>query len=487
MILAKSTPGASATSFFYILVVSYGLNLFYFVCSRFLSQPPLVWMQIIGDAVLVSSITKISGGVDSPHSLLYFLVIIYAAIFLLAKGGLLAALVASISYFLVLFAGSNIGENLLHLAYRVYLHTLLFVLVGVMSGFLVERLRKRGAEFSEIGLTEDEILQNILSGLMSLNGNGKISYFNRRAEEILEVSIKEMKGRSFGELPKRLSHLKNEIASHLEKPNIPRRKEIEIVSADASKRQIGFTMNSFLDSAGKVKGVTLNFQDVTERKYTERLALLGELSASMAHEIRNPLGSIRGATEVLGESLKVEKDTKRLMELILRESDRVNRKIEEFLFLAKPREPVLKKTRLKSLINQVLSVLRYHPSYSRKIKIKKALGRKALTVKGDGELLGQVFHNISINALNAMHGEGEFRISIVRHDDMVGVSFEDTGRGIKPEELKLIFKPFYSGDGKGIGLGLAIVDEIVKQHGGRIEVHSEVDKGSRFIVWLPQE
>lgn len=486
VILAKSSALIPPTSFFYLLVVSYLLSLLYLGLWRFLPVGLLMWIQIIGDVALISSITRISGGANSPLSLLYFLVIIYASIFLLAKGGLLSAFVASFSYSFTLLIGSQTGENLLYLFYRVYMHVLLFFLVGAMSGYLAERLKRRALELNEIRLTTDEILQNMSSGLMSFDGDGKISYFNRRAEEILELSIDETKGRSFDELPERLHQLKNEISAHLKNLNITRRKEIEIFGKDGSKKQIGFNMSSFLDSVGKVKGVLILFQDVTERKYTERLALLGELSASMAHEIRNPLGSIRGATEVLGETLKVEKDTKRLMDLILRESDRVNRKIEEFLFLAKPREPVLRKTQLRRPINQVISLLKYHPSYSRKIKIKKSLGRKIPPVKGDEELLKQVFHNISINAMNAMYWEGELRISAVQDDDMVGVSFEDTGKGIKPEELESIFKPFYSGDGKGIGLGLAIANEIVRQHLGRIEVSSVVGKGSKFTVWLPK-
>jgi len=487
MILAHSSGIISPAPFFRLLLVSYLLDLFYFVFSRFVSEHSLIWIQIVGDVTLISFITRISGGVDSPHSLLYFLVIIYAAIFLVARGGLFAALGASLSYSLALFISPATSADFAHVAYRLYLHVLLFFLVGPISGFLAERLRKSAAEYSEIGPTTEEILQNILSGLMSLTIKGNISYINRRAEEMLGVRVGEVKGKSFHELPERLSPLKEEIGSHLKRPNLTRRKEIEILDQAGSKKQLGFTMHSFLDSSGKVKGVTVNFQDVTERRYTERLAILVELSASLAHEIRNPLGSIRGATEVLAESLKVEKkDTKKLMELILRESDRVNRKIEEFLFLAKPREPVLRKTHLRESVNQVIALLKYHPGYSRNIKIKREFGRKLPVVKADEGLLRQVFHNISINAVTAMEGRGELTISVIQNDKMIGVSFEDTGRGIEPENVDLIFKPFYSGDGKGVGLGLAIANEIVKQHNGKIEVSSEAGKGSRFIIWIPR-
>jgi PAS domain S-box-containing protein len=430
----------------------------------------------------------VSGGADSPHSLLYFLIIIYAAIFLLTKGGLFAALIASLSYCFVLFFSPQASEQLFYLAYRVYLHTLLFFLAGLMSDFLAERLRMSKAESAETGLTTDETVQTLLSGLINLNGQGCIQRFNRRAEEILQCPMEKLKGKRFEDLPERLSQLKHQIAIHLRKPNVTQREEVEILAPDGSTRQIGFTMNSVQDAYGRIKGVTVNFQDVTERKYTERLAVLGELSASMAHEIRNPLGSIRGATEVLAETLKVEKrDTKRLMKLILRESDRVNRKIEEFLFLAKPREPVLRETILRESIDQTIALLKYHVGYTRRVKIKRDFGKVTPTVMADGELLKQVFHNISINALNALEGKGELRISIVDKDDMVGVAFEDTGKGIRSKEMDSIFKPFYSGDGKGIGLGLAVANQIVAQHHGRIEVHSQPGEGSRFIVWIPRE
>jgi len=471
---------------FFILLASYGLTALYFLLTRLIAEHRLMWVQVVGDVALVSAITRVGGPSDAPYYLLYFLVIIYAALFLFTRGGLIVASLASFFYFLILFVGTPTEHDLSYLAYRVYFHTLFFFLVGAISGFLGERLKRYGTEFSEIGLTTEEILENILAGMISLNGNGRITYCNRRAEEILELSADETRGKRFEELPDRIQQLKDEIAAHFRKPAIAKRKEVEIHAKDGSKKQIGFTMNSFLYSTRKVKGVTVNFQDVTETKYTERLALLGELSASLAHEIRNPLGSIRGATEVLGETLRVEKDTKRLMDLILRESDRVNRKIEEFLFLAKPREPVLRKMTLRRPINQVISLVKYHPGYSRRIRIRKSVGKKAAFVEADEELLIQVFHNISINAINAMEGRGELRISVVHDDDMVGVSFEDTGKGIEPDELDSIFKPFYSGDGKGIGLGLAIAEEIVKQHQGRIEVLSQVGKGSKFIVWLPE-
>ncbi len=224
MILAKSAAVIPATPFLYLLLISYALNLLYLGFSRFLSVRPLTWVQIIGDVALVSAITRISGRADSPLSLLYFLVIVYAATFLFVRGGLAAALVASVSYFLVLFVGQHAQENSLDLFYVVYLHTLLFFLVGVMSGFLAERQKKRGLELHEMKITTDEVLQNMSSGLMSFDRNRKIFYFNRRAEEILELSPEETKGRGYDRLPERLDQLKEEIGKHFLTPNITRRK-----------------------------------------------------------------------------------------------------------------------------------------------------------------------------------------------------------------------------------------------------------------------
>jgi two-component system sensor histidine kinase PilS (NtrC family) len=487
MFLPGSPEVAVAAPFFYILLISYALDALYYLFSRYFSDPTLLWVQMVGDVALVSAITGISEGArsPSPHSLLYFVVIIYAAILPIRKGGVIAAALSSASYFVVLILGRPDGDGLLLVAYRVYLHTLLFFLLGIMSSYLSERLARR-AEFSDTGLTRDEMLENVLAGIMSLNRGGRISDFNRRAEEILELSSDELKDRHYQQLPDRLDPLKREMTAHLQTPETPRRKEVDITSRDGSKRLVGFTMNTYSDSLGRIKGVTVNFQDVTDRKYAERLAALGELSASMAHEIRNPLGAIRGATELLEESIRPEtRDAKRLMELILRESDRVNRKIEEFLFLAKPREPVMKKTKLREPINQVVSLLKCDPSYSEDLKITKKYDGKTPIVSADSELLVQVFHNIAINAVNAMENKGRLLISLVEEGERVGVCFEDTGKGMRTEEIASIFKPFYSGDGKGIGLGLAVANQIVREHHGSIEVTSEVGKGSRFTIWFP--
>lgn len=489
-----------------LIALSWLLSFGYWLLLKIrLPQRLLIYLQISLDAFLVTAIVHFSGGVFSQFSLLYFLVIIASSIFLLARGGFFLATLSTLCYCLLLWseyrglipepmarALSFPEATVYYLLLRGFIHSLSFYLVAAMSGFLAERLYLRVEELEDVKLTTDDILQGMGTGVISIDRTGEIGYFNRAAQEILGVSGELARGRPLKEvLPERLGVMSELLLDALEK-GIPRsRFETDILMEDGSKRPLGASTTRLVDREGKRRGALALFTDLTKIKATEerlrradRMAAIGELSAGIAHEIRNPLASIRGSIELLSKGLNPSGEDRRLMELVLRETDRLNSFIENFLRFARESPSNLSKTDLVPLLDEVEELVRSHPNYTAKVTIvRKSTDGKTLA-SADREQISQVLLNLCLNSLVAMDWEGELTLSVKSRDDRVGVSVKDTGVGIPRDEITQIFEPFYSGKGNGAGLGLAIAQRIVGQHGGEIVVKSEVKAGTEFTVWL---
>ena len=481
---------------FYILIAaSYALSLIYWICFRVgLSATLILYIQIVGDILLVTSITVITGGIYSQFSVLYFLPIVYSSIFLVIKGAFTSASLSSIFYTLLLvglYKGylkeifpleTDVTGS--YVFFRSYLHTLLFFLVASMSGFLAERLRKRIHELAEIRLTTDDILLNIGNGLFTVDSEEKIVFFNKTAENILQLKTEDVKGHRFEDIfPKRLSNLKNNIVTAVKEKNSSYT-EIEIGKKEGEKIPLGLNITSLLTPDGRERGVLFLFEDLTLKKRIARMAALGELSSGLAHEIRNPLASIRGATEVLSSSIKVEDANKKLFELILRETDRVNRSIREFLSFSRILPLHFAKLELGKIIGEVITLVKNNPSYKKGITIKNNIKEK-IYLKGDREQLKQVFSNILLNGINSIDKKGTLKISGDHNGGNVSITIEDNGAGIGKKDLEKIWIPFYT-KGKGFGLGLPIAKRIVQQHKGKIYVRSRPNYGSKFTIVLPK-
>lgn len=252
---------------------------------------------------------------------------------------------------------------------------------------------------------------------------------------------------------------------------------------------------------GERSGVIAIFQDLTEAKELEqrarqsdRLAVLGQLSSAIAHEIRNPLTTISGSVELLRDSSRLSGEEKELMELVTYESDRLNRIITDFLLYARVRPAEQSVVELAQVVNETMTLVRNHEDYHPGIEIVDAVRGCRCHVRADRDQLKQIFLNIAINALQAMSQGGRLTVGLREQrrtsrqntfkEEMITIFFQDTGTGMSPKELKNIFEPFYSSKKGGTGLGLSIAQRIVENNGGELSVESQEGKGTTFFVSL---
>jgi len=240
-------------------------------------------------------------------------------------------------------------------------------------------------------------------------------------------------------------------------------------------------------------GYIISFQDLTEMKQLEeeirlkdRLATVGRMAAGIAHEIRNPLTSMQGSVEILRSHAALPKSDQRLLDILMRESDRLNKFIEDLLCFARPGKYIRRPMDLVPLLRDSVTLLRNSPEIREKHTVRLELDAEAVAVTGNADKLQQVFWNLSQNALRAMPDGGTLTIRAGAAEDGGGrVVFEDTGIGMAPDEQSNLFQPFNSGFSTGTGLGLSIVFQILEDHGGRIHFDSEKDKGTRVTLLLP--
>src|SRR5579863_2151216 len=248
-------------------------------------------------------------------------------------------------------------------------------------------------------------------------------------------------------------------------------------------------------------GAIYNFQDLTDEKRREaqyrardRMATMGRLSAAIAHEIRNPLASIAGSVKLLQSLADLDEDQAKLITIVSRESDRLNKLISDFLVYARPQRFEFSQVDLVNLLEETLLLVEHHPLFRPSYRLERRFPARPAIAKADADKLRQVFWNICDNSLKAMPEGGTLTVEIEdprggNHDDANGylrVKFADTGVGLTREQIEKLFEPFQTGFSNGTGLGLAIVYQVIEGHRGRIRVDSEPGKGSRFVIDLPR-
>lgn len=473
---------------------------------------PTAWTLTVADVVGITAVVHYSGGATSQFSLVFGLVIVAAAVLLQVHGGLGIAVVASVCYatygvleaagVLAPAGGSELhGAGVGSFVIRAYMHVTLFFLVGALAGYLSERARQKGRQLEnvksklrQLRVDTDQILEHMSSGILVADSEGRILTANPTAEQILGVDRDDVVGLSVeAAFDPLMPEFAREVLAALQNGQGKLRHEIAIKRHNGSLLPLGLSTSILKDALGSTSGVIAVFQDLTEvhemeerMRRADRLAAIGELSAGIAHEIRNPLASISGSIEMLSNELELTGDDKRLMELVMKESDRLNKIINDFLEFARLKPPRPKELRLEKCLEEVRMLLANSPSVKPGIEIVSRRVDGDMAVQFDEEQLKQVMFNLAINACEAMRGSGRLLIETSRTSaGEARIAFADEGPGICEEARVRMFEPFFTTKEGGTGLGLAIANRIVEAHGGRIEAGNRTEGGAEFAVVIP--
>jgi len=475
------------------------------------------FLQSLSEIAVEIGIIYSTGNIQSAFSALFILTIISTALVSNLAGTLGVASIISVSYAFISWFGLAISgepgsatralETIFSTQdaafYNIFLHILTFYLVAFISGFLVERLKHRDIQLESASkalelarLDTDDILRHLNSGLLTVDKDGYLIYFNRAAEDILGLSEGAVKGRHFRDafierMPQLADNLNSVLQSHRRFP----RREIQITDLAGKAVPIGISTSLLKGDEDEIRGIIAVFQDLTDTKALEekirisdRMAAIGELSAAIAHEIRNPLAAISGSVEVLKTELQVAGQNQRLMDLIIKETARLNKILSDFLIYARTSRSVFSRIELCHLISDVFEVIKKHPSYKQNVKLKSLAPDFYVYIFGDEDKTKQILINLVINACEAIEsGSGEILVKISNSNfQIVDLEIIDNGVGMDPIDIPRIFDPFYSTKKEGTGLGLAIVQRLAENLNIDIGIKTKKGTGSSFILHFNQ-
>jgi two-component system sensor histidine kinase PilS (NtrC family) len=477
----------------------------YSIVYRSPLRPVFLYTQSLFDLLVVTAIVHVTGGGSSQFAALYILVIAAASLLLPFSGGLLIALLGCVLYFadVLLTPGTQLDI-------AVWLQLGVFSAVALGSGYIAARLRQAGAgteqlaaELVKVRLQAADILRNIRSGIVTVDATGGLVYANPAASQLLGLQLDSQVGLPvietiFGAAP--------ELARALERAaqdgTRTYRAEGSITVRDR-RFPIGLNTTSSEGDEGAPATATAIFQDISDQKRldslharTERLEAVAELSASLAHEIKNPLAAIRSADETLARSPRTNVDERTLADLIVRESDRLSRLLSEFLDFARVRVTRVEPVDLASVARGAANLASAHPDKPSDVEVICNANGHPMIVEGDEDLLHRAVFNLTLNAVQASPQGGRVRVELapLTMDQVpAGVSFDlggialrvsDDGPGIPLEIRDRLFDPFFTTKPGGSGLGLSIVHRAIEAHSGFVFVDSD-DRGTRVTVLLP--
>ena len=527
VVQARAYPSFSNTSLasLYILTgVIYFLTLCYaLLLDRIKKYIFFAYVQLVFDVLFVTALIYVTGGIESIFSFMYILTIINAAIMLYRRGGLLIASASSIGYgslldlqyFGIIHPYYIRASELMTYTIGYYFYTLLmniaaFYLVAFLSSYLAEELRRSGVklkakqyDLDQLELLNRNIVQSINTGLITLNNQLEISYINPAVEQISGFGYRDLEGIHIGDIfPKIVPYLSisDRGGDNDDMPQPQKGIDVDFDRRDGTRLHLGFSQSILKDPGGDEIGLILIFQDLTEFRQMQeqvrrmdRLAVAGELAAGIAHEIKNPLASLSGSIQMLRDEVDFGPMQQRLMDITMREAERLNALVNEFLLFARPERAVDRSVEVNEVIEDTLEMLKNSPELSRPIRIEKTLS-KNLWVHIDSQRLQQVIWNLVLNAVQEMKNSGRLSVATAirtkrgsgdAQEKLAEISISDTGPGILPENQGKVFDPFFTTKDQGTGLGLTIVHRIVENYDGKIFLDSDGRSGTTFTLHFP--
>jgi len=496
----------------YLLVAAtYALTILYAVALRTIPYwEPQVYIQVVLDLLIVTGLVYLTPqtGTRVGFMLLYPIAVLSGSVLLYRRKGLILAGLATLCYAAVVLAvrlkmiptqglADMTEMPVKQLAYSIFVTGVACTTVALIGSYFSESLRNVGEKLEEaaeqvadLQKLNQVIVASIQSGLLTADAGGRILYVNEVGQAILGQRGHELRGRTLKDVFDSMLLDANALQARATRAGLARL-EVPFKTRDGGHVGLGISVSPLATGEPKGRGYLLVFQDLTEIKrleeevrIKEKLAAVGEMAAKLAHEIRNPLGSISGSAQVLMAEPNMSSEQERLLAIITRESRRLSETLNQFLFQARPMSrqgPI----DIGHVVGEALTLLRNGPEVRGAHEVQFDMDEGPHVCLGDPDQITQIFWNLARNGLEAMPHGGVLQVRVFSSGEEVVLSIRDQGRGMAREEQRQLFQPFHTQTPVGTGLGLAIVYHIVREHRGDITVRSVPAEGTEVQVRLP--
>ena len=500
--IIRFTPSILALKFFVTVALFwYGISIFYLVLLPLWKKHRVQSvLQVLSDLLFVTLVVYATGGVDSSLNFLYPLVIIVASILLPRVWAYLTAALAFILYGAVLdltffeivpsYSSSHPGLRTLQAVILVNLFA--FMAVAYLAGLLASKLRQvdvrlkhTSGQLENLQVLHENIIESITGGILTTETDGYITFANGAAQKLLESEAHELIGQPVHQLFLDPLPLPAAETAH---------GEVRFVSGNNYRKTFRVLVSGLEVPERGTIGFVYTFDDLTqirrlerEVRMQDRLAAVGRLAAAIAHEIRNPLTSIAGSVSMLSEIPNLSEEHRKLLQIVTRESERLNNIVTDFLVYSRNRQYRLARVDLLPLLEDTLTLLEHRlKAEDSGIRVQRNYRVPSVIAMADGDKIKQVFWNFCENAVRAMKAGGTLSITAEAAGKEWQIMFGDSGPGISPKIVERLFEPFQSEFEGGTGLGLAIVYQIVQAHEGKVWARSKLGIGSEFVLRLPR-
>ncbi len=488
-----------------LIAIWYALATLYLVLQR--RVPGAAWhahFQIAFDLMIITGVVYVSGAQDSYFISLFVLAILMGSILFSRRGAFVVAglsfillgSVVVLTYYEIIPRTANSIPAPRTLESWLASNLFAFFAVAYLGGLLMQTIRRKGYELEEkseelkdLQAFNRDIIESMRGGLATTDLEGRILLVNRAGAEITGCGFGLLRGEKIstvfpGFWPVEMDEQGSPLAL---------RKELQFRTPSGETRYLGLSISPLRTGQNETSGFVFNFQDLTELKRLERevvtkerMAALGRLSAAIAHEIRQPLTAMTGALKELARLAPLEDDDKKLVQIVSRESQRLNQIISDFLDYSREKTYSFTDVDIAALVEETLLLLERNTTSSGRYRIERSFSQRSQKARVDRDAMKQVLWNLCNNAFRAMPKGGVLTVGVDGSADSVRISIRDTGVGLDPRTASRIFEPFQSGFAGGTGLGLAIVYRILQAHHAHIHVETELGRGAVFTVELPR-